>query len=317
MLALLIAATLMVFALPFIPTAGLFLRRRDVLGPPPLSEAAYAPDHFARSLITKLRARLVLIAQPVTAVAEYRVDGEPLLVVPASLRRAPRECANTMSYAFGDLALPGSLSCHKEVACEGSLHTGEDATYRALYAADILHLRWNSTIIRWCHADGHIEVEGNCRILGRASANKTIKIDAPCEFMSMTAPTILAGYAQSGARGTLPRGVACVDTVAREPITLVPGTKQRGSVKARRLLEVGVGSVIEGALVCEGDIVIGARCVIWGPIVAEGRIRMGEGCEIGSPEAPASVVAEDIEILAPAVIHGALHAGRHGIIKYK
>lgn len=317
MLALLIAATFMVFALPFIPTAGLFLRRRDALGPPPLSEAAYAPDHFARSLIAKLRAHLMLVAQPVTAVAEYRVDGEPLLVLPASMRQAPAGCANKMSYSFGDLALPASLACHKEVACEGSLRTGEDGTYRALYAADTLHLNWNSTIIRWCHADADLEVEGNCRILGRASANKTIKIDAPCEFASMTAPTILLGHAQRGARRMLPRGVADADTVAREAITLVPGTKRRGSIKARRLLEVGAGSVIEGALVCEGGIVIGPRCAIWGPIVAEGGIRIGEGCEIGRPEAPASVVGEDVEILAPAVIHGALHASRRGVVRYK
>lgn len=316
MLILLIAATSVVFALPFIPTAGLFLRRRDALGPPPLSEGVYAPDHFARSLIAKLRARLMLVAQPVTAVAEYRVDGEPLLVLPASMRRVPAECASKMTYSFGDVALPASLACHKEVACEGSLRTGEDGAYRALYAADTLHLNWNSTIIRWCHADGDLEVEGNCRILGRASANKTIKIDAPCEFVSMTAPTILLGQAQCGARRTLPRGAADADMVVREAVTLVPGTKRRGSIKARRLLEVGVGSVIEGALVCEGDIVIGPRCAIWGPIVAEGGIRIGEGCEIGRPEAPTSVVGEDVEITTPAVIHGALHAGRRGVIRY-
>ena len=119
-----IAVTTILFMFPFAPTAGLFLRRRQALGPSPLSEGAYAPDHFARNLIAKLRARAALIAQPLITVFEYRLDGEPLLILPASMRRVPSECATKMSYALADAVLPGALPCDKEIAAEGSLLTG-------------------------------------------------------------------------------------------------------------------------------------------------------------------------------------------------
>ncbi|MHB1670600.1 MAG: bactofilin family protein, partial [Acidiferrobacter sp.] len=292
---------------------------RRALGPSPLSEAAYAPDHFARSLITKLRARLGLFAQPVTTVTEYRLDDELLFLIPASVRRPPAECATKMSYAFGDIVLPASIAFQREVACEGSLESGENGSYRALYAAATLHLNRNSTIIRWCHADVTLKISGGCRITGRASANETIEVDAPCLFVSMTAPTILAGDAQPRMRdATLPDPVSATmteDRVVRGPVSLVAGTRLRGSVKARRRLEVGADSVIDGALVCEGEIIIGMRCVIWGPIIAEGDIHIAEGCEIGCLDRPTSVVGEDVEISVPAVIHGALHARQSGRIK--
>ncbi len=318
MLSLLIIVTATIFILPFAPTAGLFLRQRRALGPSSLSEAAYAPDHFARSLITKLRTRVALFAQPVTAVTKYQLDDELLLLIPASVRRPPAECATKMSYAFGDIVLPASMPCQKEIACEGSMESGENGSYRALYAAATLHLNRNSTIIRWCHADAILKISGGCRITGRASANETIEIDAPCLFMSMAAPTILAGDAQPRVcDAVLPDPASATMTenrVVRGPISLAAGTRLRGSVKARRRLEVGADSVIDGALVCEGDIVIGTRCVVWGPIVAEGDIHIAEGCEIGCLGRPASVVGEDVEISVPAVIHGALHARRIGRI---
>jgi hypothetical protein len=48
--------------------------------------------------------------------------------------------------------------------------------------------------------------------------------------------------------------------------------------------------------------------------VAEGDVRIAEGCEVGRPDHPGSVVGEDIEIVAPAVIHGAVHARHNGIV---
>ena len=320
MLVLFAAVTTILFLLPFTPTAGLFLRRRQTLGPSPLSAGAYAPDHFARNLITKLRARAALIAQPVIAVFEYRLDDEPLLILPASMRRAPSECATKMSYALADAVLPGALACDKEIAAEGSLLTGGNARYRALYAADTLHIGGNSTVIRWCHADTHLKVDKGCRILGRASANKTIKVDAPCLFMTLTAPTILIGPAEprmgSAKAGDL-ASASGTDHVAREPVSLAAGTRRHGSIKAHGRLCVGADSVIEGALVCEGDIVIGPGCLIWGPIVAEGDVRIAEGCEVGRPDHPGSVVGEDVEIAVPAVIHGAVHARHSGIVTEK
>jgi hypothetical protein len=317
MLILFIAVTTILFMFPFAPTAGLFLRRRQALGPSPLSEGAYAPDHFARNLIAKLRARAALIAQPLITVFEYRLDGEPLLILPASMRRVPSECATKMSYALADAVLPTALPCDKEIAAEGSLLTGGNASYRALYAADTLHIGGNSTVIRWCHADTHLKVDKGCRILGRASANKTIKVDAPCLFMTLTAPTILIGSAEPRMGGAKTGDLASAtgtDHVAREPVSLAAGTRRHGSIKAYGQLCVGADSVIEGALVCEGDIVIGSGCLIWGPIVAEGDVRIAEGCEVGRPDDPGSVVGEDIEIVAPAVIHGAVHARHNGIV---
>jgi hypothetical protein len=315
MLPLLVLVTIVLFLLPFTPTAGLFLRRRRALGPSPLSEGAYAPDHFARNLIKKLRARVALIAQPVVTVFEYPLDDEPLLILPASMRRAPAECATKMSYALADVVFPTALACDKEIAAEGTLLTGENASYRALYAADTLHVSRNCTIVRWCHADTHLKVDKGCRILGRASANKTIKVDAPCLFTTLTAPIILIGSAKPRADGAKAEDLASVagtNHVAREPVSLVAGTRLHGSVKAYKRLCVGAGSVIEGALACEGDIVIEPGCLIWGPIIAEGDVRIAGGCEVGRPGHPGSVVGEDIEIAAPAVIHGAVHARRSG-----
>ncbi len=320
MLPSLAAATIILFMLPFMPTAGLFLRRRQALGPSPLSEGAYAPDHFARNLMIKLRARAALIAQPVLSVFESDLDHEPLLILPGPMRRAPPECATKMTYALANLDLPAALSCDKEIATEGSLQTGGNARYRALYAAGTLHINRNSTVMRWCHADTHLKVDAGCRILGRASANKTIKVDAPCRFRSMTAPIILIGPAKpriGGALGVNPQSLTAADHVAREPVSLTAGTRLHGSVKAHGQLCVGAHSVIAGALVCEGDIVIGPGCLIEGPIIAEGDIRMAGDCEVGGPDHPATVVGENIEIAGPAVIYGAVHARSSGIMTEK
>ncbi len=203
MLILLAAATTILVLLPFTPTAGLFLRRRQTLGPSPPSEGAYAPsegacapDRLARNLITKLRARVGLIAQAVVTVFEGLLDDEPLLIPPASMRRAPTECATKMRYALADAVFPEALARDKEIAAKGALLAGENGRYRALYAADALRVSRSSTIVRWCHADTHLKVDKGCRILGRASANKTIKVDAPCLFGTLTAPMILIGPAK-------------------------------------------------------------------------------------------------------------------------
>ncbi|WP_298137072.1 hypothetical protein [Acidiferrobacter sp.] len=317
MFILLIAATTALLILPFAPTAGLFLRNREALGPSPLSEGAYAPNHFARALITKLRARADSVVQPVTVMLECRLDGEPLLVLPPSMRRAPSDCTAKMSYALADLVLPPAMACGKEIATEGSLETGEGAQCRALYAADSLHINRNSRIVRWCHADSDLKVDAGCWILGRASANKMIKIDAPCTFVSMTAPVILLGYAKppTGHPATEGGGAAeGADRVVRGPVSLAAGTVLRGSVKAYGRLCVGAHSVIEGALVCDGDILIGPGCRIGGPIVAEGDVYIAGGCEVGWPGHPASVVGEEVEISVPAAVCGAIHARRRGVI---
>ncbi len=113
-----------------------------------------------------------------TTTVAYHIDDEPLLVLPASTRRAPIECATQMSYAFSDLILPAAVPFQKEVATEGSLWSGESGSYRALYAADSLHLARNSTIIEWCHADIELKGDEGYWSLGRVLAHKTIKVDA-------------------------------------------------------------------------------------------------------------------------------------------
>ncbi len=315
---ILLLITTALFALPLAPTAGLFLWRRHALGPPQLSEGAYTPDHFARTLIGKLRSHLPILDGARPLIQEHRLDGEPLLVVPSTVHRIGSDCIKTMTYALGDITLPASLSFKKEVAAEGSLRSGENGRYRVLYSADILHLAKNSTIIRWCHAGRQLVIDGGAQILGRATANVRMIVAAPCMFTSLTAPEIVIGDggealpAEAGA-GALEVWVE-EERVVQGDLALPANSRHRGSLKAHGRLLIGADSIVTGGLVCDGDISIGPRCRIWGPVVADGAIEIAGGCVIGRPGRPASVAGASVSVVTPGLVYGAVHASHSGII---
>lgn len=322
MLILLMVLTAALLALPLAPTAVFFWRQHPRLGAPELSAGVYAPDHFARRFMEKLRAGLGPAASAVTATESFRLaDGQTVRVVPESRMRATGARGSDAIYALASLVLPERTEHTKEIAAEGDVSCGAHGLYRAIYAKGALHLADHCTVLRWCHSDERVTADVGCQLYGRVSAREFLRLHAGCQFVTAMAPVIVCGdgpYSYDAAAVARTRIIDATEPgtplIVRDVLTMAPRTIRAGSIKAYRHLAIGDGSHIGGALACSGDIYIGDNVIIEGPIMAEGTVTIGANCRIGERERPASVVARSVAVRSGTLVCGRIQGYEGAVI---
>ncbi len=220
-----------------------------------------------------------------------------------------------------------------EVWAKAAFHGGPAATYRAVLGETGVRLGARSTVLRWVHATGVLDVMPECRLFGRVSSEREIRLGDGVEFQRMGAPAVIVG------QGTPPSALPAMSPAASyavmdepersrrlgdhlrvetdwylPPHTLVeghlvvagrlhvsPGVRIRGSVKAHGPLEVDQGAIIEGSVVSRDGIRLGAGCAVGGPVIAEGTIEIGSGTSVGTLVTPTTVTGRRVR-LAPGVV---------------
>lgn len=269
-------------------------------------------------------------------------DGVPCLVL--AQRDAPH-----------DFGINGDGTCLKVIASTKTLHLPPDTNfqqdiyamqhvrggardqYRALLGDSGVHLAENSVVMRWVHAVGEIECEQGCRLYGRMSSERSIRLHAECLFTRLNAPRIEAGSPTTNEALTVPadsiRSTAAEvmervlfdgdfqvepgevfekHLVVRGELRIGRGARMLGNVKALKTAVLEPGVITHGSLISSTALKIGHGCRLQGPVIAEHSIAIGTGTWVGTAEAPTTVSAPTIEIAEGAVAFGTLWAREQG-----
>lgn len=348
-------ATLLFFALllglvvlPLVPGLLEIRNRTDVRPLRVVRAADVDVRHFARSFRDWLRGRL---DRELAACAATGIPGGGLLddglsyeLLPpggapklSGTTKGPAVCRGLVA-GSGALRLPPAAMFPHEVYADGEIEGGEWNVYRAVLAEGDLRLGGGSWTLRWAHAGGSLLARPGCRLHGRASAERALRLEVGCHFERLHAPTIAFAaplalahppaaptpLAESEVKRPLEvaagrwlvRGDWEVPAGRLVPASLVvtgrlrigAGARIAGGVKSHRDLILEEGVVVDGGLVSGRHLRVGRGCRIHGPAIAEGDAYLGAGSRIGTTGQPTTLSAGRLLVEGGAVAHGTVWA---------
>ena len=243
-----------------------------------------------------------------------------------------RTCAKLI-VLLGDALLPVATTFEKEVYARGSLWGGAGNYHRALLGESDVHLAEETVVMRWAHAVGEMDCAPRCRLYGRLTSERSIRLHAGCCFTRVNAPCIAIGaqisnlYSSVPAAGATeivarilhegdlqvaPGEIFAKNLVVRGEVRIGAGAQMLGNVKAQKATFVEPGVIVHGSLISAEDLKIGPGCCLLGPVIAEHAIAIGRETRVGSLEAPTTLSAPKIEIAEGAMVYGTLWARNQG-----
>lgn len=299
-LALLVAANLMLLALPLLP-ALLELRRRGLqpLHIPADDEAGirYFADSFRRHLEADLGPTALFgpgadaggtgiqsVPLPAPAGAGATIAAQYRFASSAAAQPygSPRALTSSEPVLVGDVVELASGSDYLgEIYARHALTASHGSLIRAILCDGAITLGTQCGILRWAHAR-RIVVGAGSRAMGRVSATESLHLGPNCAFERISAPTILIGaHARRDAGGKTAspgRVVAALTRLAEsDRLRWDPMTHRW---MGRGLLEIADHCAIEGNMVVHGDLVLGSGCAVHGSIKCHGSIMIGRGTTI-------------------------------------
>jgi cytoskeletal protein CcmA (bactofilin family) len=262
-------------------------------------------------------------------------DGDTCIVLGAasSFATGTRTCSEVV-VSGSDLELPPETTFLKDIYTAGHFSGGSNNQYRAILGDKDVHLSAGSTVMRWVHAVGDVAADSNCKLYGRVSAQRSIRLQAGCNFLRLNAPRIATGerdaevhaatvlddtFAPSTERHlrdgdfAIPAGELFHGSlVVRGDLRIGAGAQIYGSVKCGRQLTVEEGVLVTGSLISAADMKVGPRGVIRGPVIAESSVYLTRGTQCGSGVCPTTVSAPEITVEEGVVVFGTVWAREHG-----
>ena len=231
--------------------------------------------------------------------------------------------------------LPGGEQFRLEVWARAALTGGEGATYRAVLSEDVLRLGAHSTVMRWVHSRGPMDVAAGSTLYGRASSEQGIRLGRDVAFERVGAPVITVGDAMPShgppAAGELveapipedarrlgdhlrvegdfwlpPHSVVDGNLVVAGELRLGAGARVKGSVKAHRAIELEEGAVVEGSVVSERTIRLGPSTWVRGPVIAEDSVTIASAATVGARTQPTTVSARTLSLAQGVAVCGHL-----------
>lgn len=225
--------------------------------------------------------------------------------------------------------LAGGERFQLEVWARGALTGGPRAVYRAVLAEDILRLGEHSTVTRWVHSRGPMDVGAGSTLYGRTSSEQSVRLGREVAFERVGAPLVTVGEAtpREGAPpgGELvpvqvpeharrlgdhlridgdfslpPHSVLDGNLVVAGELRLAPGARVRGSVKAHREITLEEGAVVEGSVVSERSIRLGPSTWVRGPVITEAAAVLDAAAAVGTRTQPTTISARTV-LLAQGV----------------
>ncbi|MGO4305617.1 hypothetical protein [Cupriavidus sp. RAF12] len=339
--------TMLVFALPLLPSVLEWRRRRDIR--PLAIDGEHTLD--VKAVAASFRAMIERrdegcgqrgLAHPVSNLGPVvHVTGT---FVPRAAEAFMGVCARTI-VTSGSLVLPDSHTFSGSIYGRRGISTGRRNRMQVLLSEGEILMRSGSELQRWAHARTiHVEPQG--RLRGPASALYAIRLEDECEFTSVSAPVIRFGPRHLGAppdmdatappggdwahaviapseaadgrwvvthdltypAHTLYRG----DLVVHGDLWIGTGARIIGSVKASGSIWLGARVRIDGALIAAGAMSVARECVIAGPVAAEREIDVGARCTIGAADKCTTLVAPVLHVCAGTVVYGAACAPEEG-----
>jgi cytoskeletal protein CcmA (bactofilin family) len=247
-----------------------------------------------------------------------------------------KNCSKVIA-SIEDLELPAETTFEKDIYARRRLQGGIGNHYRAILGERDVQLADSSVVMRWVHAVGDIDCAPNCRLYGRISSERSIRLHAGCVFTRLNAPRIELGNLPTDsipaventsdrylASGVMERvlhdgdfqvaagEVFAKHLVVRGTLRVGEGARMLGNVKAQKGIILESGVFAYGSLISAATLSIGPHCRLQGPLIAEHTITIDSSAIVGDAEAPTTVSAPRIEVAEGAVAFGTLWAREKG-----
>lgn len=279
-------------------------------------------------------------------------DGSQYLLTPGTgtlsldRREQSRRTVDKVIACSGNMNLPDELYFAREILVLKTLVGGDGNIYRAIRGESNVSLGSDSVVLRWLHAQGRVETGTSNSLYGRASSEDSIHLENGSFFQRLHAPVLEFGRPPAGVvLPPLPETLKHIDklpgeynkesgrhlaagnieidggsyyrgdVVTLDNFVLGAGSRIDGSVKSRKSMRIKRGCYIEGSLVSEGDLFIEDDCFVKGPIISEGRIVISPGARIGTPQAPTTVSAPDMDVAPGVIAYGSVWARENGHVR--
>jgi predicted acyltransferase (DUF342 family) len=247
-----------------------------------------------------------------------------------------KNCSKVIA-SIEDLELPAETTFEKDIYARRRLQGGTGNQYRAILGERDVQLAESSVVMRWVHAVGDIDCAPNCRLYGRISSERSIRLQAGCVFTRLNAPRIELGNLlpdsapavgdTAGGNATSsvmervlhdgdlqiePGEVFAKHLVVRGTLRIGEGARMLGNVKAQKAIVLDRGVFAYGSLISAATLSIGPHCRVQGPLIAEHTIMIDSSAMVGDAEVPTTVSAPRIEVAEGAVVFGTLWAREQG-----
>lgn len=238
--------------------------------------------------------------------------------------------------------VPDGVEFSNECLARLTVRSGANVTYRALLGQRDILLGTKSTVLRWVHARGRLEVAGGSRLLGRATAERAIVLEPNVIFERMEAGVIRVSGLEAIEAPVLPTGAYerfvppygkqvgpaywridgglpissgsafLGSAIATGAIVVNDGARVTGSLKAHEEVIIRSGAVVTGSIASRKRITIERGAKVSGPIISEESIVV-EAAVVGSSTTPTTITAPIIRLLPGATIYGAVMAREDGL----
>lgn len=329
---------MVLLVLPFVPAYQEWRHPSDAKPLPISADYSNDIDHFAKRLHRDVAAR--------------RGHGLPtgyeqFDMVTSPVQGMDWSKASKRLISAGSIDTSASLRSTQPLYVEGSIRTGAECSFSALYATGDIELGAASEIHDWAHADGSVSLGNKCLALRRVSAGAVIELGSEAWFERLQAPTLrfgtrfkpastfvqaekepasfsnLPGVVQQTASLFLVQG-DCVlganklyrgSLIVTGFLTVGEGATIIGDIKAREGVSIGKGVLVEGAITCEKRLYVFQDAKVAGPLISENDILIGANAVIGLPDGQTSVSARNIILEEGVTVHGAVWAHEIGMVK--
>lgn len=306
---LLMVVTFALLALPITP-ALYELRKRADASPLPTSRHDGRIANFAESLSSRLeplRPQLE-ICRTNREISSSSLEGMNVLLVGSEdFDFHPDSTKDVEVVMCSERAVvPANRVVAADVHASQDLELGDESTLRAAISEGDITLAPDSTVQRWLHARGNIQLRKGSSVYGRLSSEQSIRLEPACSFEHMNAPTIVtldsedaphvpvrcgcASAMADAAHGQSASEAPGSDVFAARPrirvqgdFALPAGETLNANVVATGDVLLGRGARFLGSAKSYGNVVLDNGSCAHGSIVCEGEIRIGPRCFVAGP----------------------------------
>jgi cytoskeletal protein CcmA (bactofilin family) len=326
-------------ALPLLPAIMELVRPRDAAPLNAVGNDSGQLTYFATSFLRRVTDEGLLG----TMVPPRLSDGSVVRVHAATTPLgANGSSVRDLAVLFDDTPLPDNLDLESECFARMTVRTGRAVTFRALLGQRDIVLGPDSTVLRWVHARGVLQVATGTALLGRATAERAIVLATGVRFERLEADVVRVegaeptevqvrptasyqafvpqkallmapNYWRVDDDVTIPPGSAVMGSIiSRGNIILGEGSRVQGSLKARGELRIMPGCTLSGAVSARGRVVIDAGSRVSGPVISETEIILGNAI-VGTAGARTTITAPQVRMSPGATVYGAVMAADSGL----
>lgn len=336
--ALLLVVTLVWIAIPFLPALMELLRPNDALPLNAVGQDSGQLTYFAKSFTERMTSEGLMG----TSVPPRMSDGSAVRVhnqmTPLAVAKAP---ITDVVVLMDDTPVAPGISIAVECLARRTFHGGANSSYRAILGQRDVQLGAGSTVLRWVHANGRLEAATGTHLMGRATSDREILLEAGVYFDRLDAPMVRVGGSGTFETPIMPVSaytpftpsnaialgsgywrvqgdlVIPADTsvsgsiIVRGNVVVSEGARVEGSIKAHGTMHVKERAVIIGAVTARGRIVVEDGARLSGPVISEHSIIIGASV-VGIASKRTTVTAPRVELRSGATIYGAVMSADGG-----